>query len=203
MREITQIERIRLSQFLVDVLEGVDAAMTGNHPEALAKINIFIPKLVANITYSTDGCTKEPTTSTRYFTYLHHKFKGKKRVYVSMDRFKNDLYIFYLSSERIHKLCTDPHNAKWISEIIGNRWLLTLGSHKFKDEYQLLGHLIAAELNVSRSNKPAPQVGVAWRSIDTISQLVSRYRDIGNPYHIAACSVHEFNMTRMCDQFMT
>ena len=38
MRTITQLERIHLSQFLIDVVEGIDAALTNTHPEAIAKI---------------------------------------------------------------------------------------------------------------------------------------------------------------------
>ena len=201
MRAITQLERIHLSQFLIDVVEGIDAALTNTHPEAIAKIQTFIPKFVATITYSAEG-TSEKTVSYRYFTYMDHRLKGKKRVYVSMDRFKNDLYMFYMSKERLAKLCNDPRSCKWLSDLIGNRWIITIGAYRFKDEFQLLPHLVAAELAVSRANKPPSNETdrMGWRAMEAISQSASKYRDIGNPYHVVNCTVQEFDFNKKIEQ---
>lgn len=203
MRTITQLERIRLSQFLIDVVEGIDAALTDTHPEAIAKIKTFIPKFVATITYSAEG-TLEKTVSDRYFTYMDHRLKGKKRVYVSMDRFKNDLYMFYMSKERLAKLCNNPRSLKWLSELIGNRWIITIGAYRFKNEFQLLPHLVAAELSVSRSNKPPTNNHqfCGWRAMEAISQNASKYRDIGNPYHVVNCTVQEFDFNRKIESIL-
>lgn len=200
MREITQLERVRFSQFLIDVVNGIDALLNDRHPEDLTKINTFIPKYVAQISYSIEGSSSK-NDSERYFTYLDHKFKGKKRVYVSMDRFKNDLYMFYLSKERLIKMLDNPDHLKWIGDIISNRWLITVGSYKFKDVFQLLTHLVAAESLVSRANKPPTSDHPLnnWRAMDVISSSISKYRDVGNPYRVASCVVQEFDFSRKLD----
>ena len=192
---VTPIERIRMSQVVADVVNAMDTVINNNNPKALEKIQGYIPKYELNLTFNVPGYSDECTV-TRYFSFVDHKMKGKKRVYVSMDQFRNDLYIFYLSKEKLQKLCKSNPSAKWIINSIGNKWICTVDSYRFKDVFQLLGHLIAIEDGFSRSNKPPSSRNIhTWSGNRSVLDQARKYREIGTRFIVSNATLQDYDFT--------
>lgn len=107
--------------------------------------------------------------------------------------------MFYLSKERIQKLCDDPVDVKWSTAILGNKWVMTVDGYAFKDIYQLINHIITIEASVSRANKP-PATGstVAWDSTSSIMNNIQKYRCFHSDYNILSVVLETYNFDKLC-----
>lgn len=200
MRDITPIERVRMTQFLADVMCAVDAIVNGTDHKLIDKIRGYIPKYELRLEFTVPGYT-DKCQATRYFSFVDHKMKGKKRVYVSMDQFKTDLYIFYLSKEKLQKLCKDDTTLKWLIAALGNKWVCTLDGYRLKDAHHLISRLLAVESGFSKSNKPPISNGhLVWSGNQQIMSTASRYREIGVRYLVNNVTLLEYDLEQKCGQ---
>ena len=202
MSVVTNDMRIAATQFVMNVLAAVKAIKTNaeDRARALSKIREYLPKFTANLTFHVAG---SPTVKvvTRYFTYMDKRRKGKKRVYVSRENNKNDLYILYIQKERLLKLCkVSPDSiGKYILSLIGNKWVITNGICSFSNIDQLMSHVIAVERRESKLNYPPHNnMPAEWRSSDELVALVSKYRSSFIAYNLESATVAPFEFTDEC-----
>lgn len=204
MRNITNGMRIAATQFVMDVMNAIYAYSSGDTKSdktVFDRVSSYLPKFKLKIDFHPPLSTNEIEHSIRYFTFLNRKDKGKKRIYVAQERFKNDMYIFYMQKERIKRICGSEPHRKWIVDLLGNKWVITAGLHHFKDLYQLMNHTIAIERGVSRKNYP-PTGSRDWMCADAISRKANRYRSMFVPYHVISVDLSEFNFGAECERLI-
>jgi hypothetical protein len=200
MHDITPAERVMMTQFFADVMNAVDATVNNTDPKAIDKIRGYIPKYELHLGFRAPGYT-DHCEVTRYFSFVDHRMKGKKRVYVSRDQFRNDIYIFYMSKEKLQKLCKSDIALKWLINTLGNKWICTLDGYRFKDAYNLIGRLLAVEAGFSRNNRPPTSNNTfVWCGNQQITATANRYREVGVRYLVDNATLLEYDLTKKCGQ---
>lgn len=198
MSEITNEMRIAASQFVVSILNAVRSRITGQTTtKDMERIKYYLPKFKVRLTFNILGPTKN--VSTRYFTFLDRHNKGKKRVYISTEAGKNDLYMFYVQRERLAKLCRSEKQIDWALNLLGNKWVIANGIHDYKNVFQLMSHIIAVENTSSRANKPVLNGEVvSWASADKLARCTTDYRSSFVEYNVDTVEVEEFSFDKEC-----
>ena len=198
MSEITNEMRIAASQFVVSILNAVRSRIAGQTTtKDMERIKYYLPKFKVHITFNILGPTKN--VSTRYFTFLDRHNKGKKRVYISTEAGKNDLYMFYVQRERLAKLCRSEKQIGWALNLLGNKWVIANGIHDYRNVFQLMSHIIAVENTSSRANKPVLDGKVVrWTSADKLARCTTDYRSSFVEYNVDTVEVEEFSFDKEC-----
>ena len=198
MSEITNEMRIAASQFVVSILNAVRSRIAGQtSTKDMELIKYYLPKFKVRITFNILGSTKN--VSTRYFTFMDRNHKGKKRVYVSTEAGKNDLYMFYVQKERLTKLCRGEKHIDWAINLLGNKWVVANGIHEYKNVFQLMSHIIAIENAPSRSNKPVIDDKVVnWVGADKLARCTTDYRSSFVEYNVDTVEVEAFSFDKEC-----
>ena len=205
MNLVTNDMRIAATQFVVDILNTVKSFKSDekSFSRNVCKIRDFLPKFTLHMSFCPPG--QHVKLVHRYFTYLSRHLKGKKRVYVSREKNKNDLYILYVQKERLMKLCKRDCDgiSRFIVDLLGNKWIIVNGINNFNNVSQLMSHTIAVERDSSRQNYP-PHTGSSaeWICSDELVPVVSRYRSSFVSYNIATVELESFSFTDECKQII-
>ena len=108
--------------------------------------------------------------SRHYFAPVSLKQKGKRRVYCNagFNRTKDTLYISYLSKSHLVSI-----GSPMTATSLGDRWVLSVGKPaiSFKNNVDMLEHLLGAQVHSSRDNKPAC-VSEPWMLLSRACRLL-------------------------------
>ena len=196
-------QRVVMTQLFADVIAAAELVVNNisntSTSKALEKIKPYIPKYFAYFKYSGSD-EKDQRTSTRYFTYIDSKCSGKNRVYMSSEEGKQDLFIFYLSKDRLRKMFRDRVDDS-ILNLYANRWIITAGQYQFKDVYKLIFNTIAVERFSSKKNHPpADSVPSDWSYIQYLTNKISGHMLIKTRYSYMNVYLQQYNFIRECER---
>ena len=196
-------QRVMMTQLFADVMTAVSTVVKNIHDpslmKTLEKIRPYIPKLVATFRYSVPE-EKEQQVSIRYFTYIDSKCSGKNRIYMSSEDGKQDLFIFYLSKDRLRKMFRDQIDESVINSY-ANKWIITSGQYRFKDVYKLIFNTIAVERFPSKKNHPpTSNEPNNWTYVQYLVNRMSRHTLIKSKYSYMSVYLQQYGFVRECER---
>ena len=196
-------QRVMMTQLFADVMTAASTVVKNIHDpslmKTLEKIRPYIPKLVATFRYSVSE-KKEQQVSIRYFTYIDSKCSGKNRIYMSSEEGKQDLFIFYLSKDRLRKMFRDQIDESIINSY-ANKWIITSGQYRFKDVYKLIFNTIAVERFSSKKNHPpASNEPNNWTYVQYLVNKMSRHTLIKSKYSYMSVYLQQYGFVRECER---
>ena len=196
-------QRVMMTQLFADVMTAANIVVKNIHDpslmKTLEKIRPYIPKLVATFRYSVPE-KKEQQVSIRYFTYIDSKCSGKNRIYMSSKEGKQDLFIFYLSKDRLRKMFRDQIDESIIN-LYANKWIITSGQYRFKDVYKLIFNTIAVERFSSKKNHPpASNESNNWTYVQHLVNKMSSHTLIKSKYSYMSVYLQQYEFVRECER---
>ena len=198
-------QRVMMTQLFADVMTAASTVVKNIHDpslmKTLEKIRPYIPKLVSTFRYSVSE-KKEQQVSIRYFTYIDSKCSGKNRIYMSSEEGKQDLFIFYLSKDRLRKMFRDQIDESIINSY-ANKWIITSGQYRFKDVYKLIFNTIAVERFSSKKNHPpASNEPNNWTYVQYLVNKMSRHTLIKSKYSYMSVYLQQYEFVRECERIL-
>lgn len=179
MIDLTERERLHLVSCWPTIVRLVKGT---NDPKCLEKIRDIMPLYQLEITYREDGSRTCAKTS-RTFTYMNRKKKGKKRIYISTDT-KKTLYIRFISKQTIKQLCKGSDVPEdWAELHLGDKWFIVSELVHFKTIFQLINHTLALEVIPTRANHPM-EGEKSWTAAEELINVISQFRSMKSNCHV-------------------
>ena len=199
--------RVMMSQLFADVMRAARAIIVSPGDQEtsrlLEKIKPFIPKFTITFTYKLAAVfvndKRQEETSVRYFTCIDSKDSGKNRVYMSSEEGKQDLFVFYLSKDRLRRMFKEMIDES-ILNAYANRWIVTSGQYKFKDIFKLIFCTIAVERTSSKKNNPPLNSDMyAWLSTSQLSNRLSKLLTVKTNYEYINLQLQQYEFVKECE----
>lgn len=188
MTLLNDVDRINLCSYFPDIIK----AICNKDKHATELIRPIIPAYTFRVNYRMNHMAS-CIDATRYFSVLNPKKSGKNRVYVSMRDSRIKVFMFYVSKRYLTKLCKGVEANKWAVDLFGDRWLITVGTHRFKDILRLVSKTVALERTANKGNKPP--VGNSpdtWIHTEAIIGLIAPYISIPYVGHVYSVDIQKY-----------
>ena len=188
MTLLNDVDRINLCSYFPDIIK----AICNKDKHATELIRPIIPAYTFRVNYRMNYMAS-CIDATRYFSVLNPKKSGKNRVYVSMRDSRIKVFMFYVSKRYLTKLCNGVENNKWVIDLFGDRWIITIGTCRFHDILKLVSKTVALERTASKSNKPpignSPDT---WIHTEAIIGLIAPYISIPYAGHVYSVDIQKY-----------